>query len=269
MPTNLNQLWMVAGSGIFSQQRHIDMISHNVANANTVGFKASQAGFQSVIREVALSRQDANLFEQAQPGDTIQEGLGTVLTQTTHRFVQGPLERTNQPFNLAINGDGFFQITDREGRVLYTRAGDFQRDAQGRLVNSEGFFLNPQIEIPENVVETYIDSEGRVLGLMADPEEPPQELGVIQLASFANPDGLLNVGHNSFEATLASGPAQLGQPGTEGRGLLLNGFLERSNVDLGQEMVSMLRTQKAYSLSLRALGVADQIFKLANEMPSA
>ncbi len=269
MPTNLNQLWFVAGSGVYGQQRHMEIISNNVANANTLGFKASQVGFQAVIREATLNQEDAALFEQANPGDVIQEGLGVVFTQTPRLFVQGNLERTDQPHHLAIKGDGFFQVVDQEGRLRYTRAGDFQQDGQGRLVNGEGFFLSPQVQIPPEIVETYIDANGRILGRTADENAAPQEIGQVQIATFANPEGLDHVGRNSFVPTAISGPAQLGQPGTEGRGVLLNGFLEQSNVDLGHEMVTMLRTQRAYTLSLRALGVADQIYRLANEMPTA
>nr|HRJ43859.1 flagellar hook basal-body protein [Caldilineaceae bacterium] len=138
MPTSLNQLWNVAGSGVHSQQRALEVLSHNVANSNTIGFKASQTRFQAVIREVTLNAEEAGLFTQAQPGDVIQEGMGTLLTETSHLFSQGSLQRTEQPLNLAISGEGFFQVTDPAGAIRYTRAGDFQRDGGGRLVNRDG-----------------------------------------------------------------------------------------------------------------------------------
>ena len=165
-----------------SQQRYLEILSHNVANNNTVGFKASQARFQSVIRDVTLNAEEAGLFTTAQPGDVIQEGMGTLLTETTHSFSQGSLQRTGQPFHMAIDGEGFFQVTDAAGQVRYTRSGDFQRDAAGRLVNSEGYVLTPAITIPADAKETYIDSVGRVLGQPAEGADEPQLFGAIQLA---------------------------------------------------------------------------------------
>jgi flagellar basal-body rod protein FlgG len=267
MPTSINQLWNVAGSGVHSQQRYMEVVSHNIANNNTIGFKASQARFQAVIREATLNAEDAGLFVAAQPGDVIQEGMGTLLTATSHAFYQGSLQSTGEPFHMAISGEGFFQVTNPEGQVRYTRAGDFQRDAEGRLVNSQGHFLTPPITIPEEVTETYVDADGRVLGAPANEGEAPQLFGTVQIASFANEDGLVNVGENSFVPGVASGPAELGAPGAGQRGLLRNGFLENSNVDLGREMVTMLRTHRTYSLSLRALSMADRLHGMANELP--
>ena len=269
MPSSLNQLWTVAESGVQSQQRHIEILSHNVANNNTVGFKASQARFQAVIREVTLNAEDAGLFTTAQPGDVIQEGMGTLLTETTRSFAQGSMQRTGQPFHMAINGEGFFQVTDADGQLRYTRSGDFQRDATGHLVNGDGYRLTPAITLPADVTETYVDSNGRVLGPPAEGADEPQVFGAIQLASFANVDGLVNVGENSFVPGPASGPAQLGAPGEGGRGVLVSGFLENSNVDIGQEMVALLRSQRTYSLSLRALNLANQLYGMANDLPRA
>ncbi|MBX3052704.1 MAG: flagellar hook basal-body protein [Caldilineaceae bacterium] len=267
MPASLNQLWNVAGSGVHSQQRAMEVLSNNIANNNTVGFKASQSRFQAVIREVTLNEDDAGLFVTAQAGDVIQEGMGTLLTETTHIFSQGTMQRTEQPFHMAISGDGFFQVVNGDGQVRYTRAGDFRQDADGRLVNSEGHYLTPAITIPADVSETYVDASGRVLGRPAQAGDEPLLLGTIEIAQFDNPDGLINGGQNGFIANDVSGQAQLGAPGEEGRGILLSGFLENSNVDLGREMVTMLRTQRTYSLSLRALNLADQIHGMANELP--
>jgi len=267
MPASMNQLWNVAGSGVHSQQRAMEVLSHNIANNNTIGFKASQARFQAVIRDVTLTTEEAGLFTTAQPGDVIQEGMGTLLTETSHTFAQGTLQRTEQPFHLAISGEGFFQVTDGAGQLRYTRSGDFQRDAEGHLVNNEGHFLSPAITVPADVTETYVDASGQVLGRAAGSTDEPQLFGTVQIAQFANVDGLVNMGQNSFVPGVASGPAQLGAAGEGGRGTLLNGFVEDSNVDLGKEMVAMLRTQRAYSLSLRALNLADQIHGMANELP--
>lgn len=267
MPTSMNQLWNVASSGVHSQQRGMEVLSHNISNQNTIGFKASQARFQAVIREVTLSEEDAALFVAAQPGDVIQEGMGTLFTASTHSFSQGNLQRTEGPFHLAISGEGFFQVTDAAGQLRYTRAGDFQRDGDGNLVNSQGYALSPAIAIPEAITETYIDANGQVLGRTPGADEEPQVLGTVQIASFANVDGLVNVGQNTFVPGPNSGAAEMGAAGEGGRGILLNGFTESSNVDLSREMVTLLRTQRTYSLSLRALNLADQMYGMANELP--
>lgn len=268
MLNTLNHLWTIASSGIHSRQRHLDLLSHNVANTNTIGFKASQAGFQALIRDRVLTAEDAAVYVNAEAGDVVQEGMGALFTHSTHLFTQGSLQLTNVPSHLTINGDGFFQVADPAGRTLYTRAGDFHRDADGRLVNANGHWLQPNVAIPADVTEIYIDSSGRIFG-RANGQAAPQEYGVIQVAIFPNPDGLENVGGNAFIATEASGDAGVGIAGIEGRGALISGYLEGSNVDLSREMTELLRSQRAYSLGLRSLHVADEIFRLANEMPRA
>lgn len=267
MPTSLSQLWNVASSGVHSQQRYMEVVSHNIANNNTAGFKATQARFQALIRETTLNEEAAGLFVVAQPGDVIQEGMGTLLTETSHVFSQGSLQSTGEPFHMAISGDGFFQVTDDAGQLRYTRTGDFARDADGRLVNREGQFLAPPITVPEEITETYVDANGQVWGRTAEEAGAPALLGTVEIAYFVNEDGLVNVGQNSFVPGAASGPAELGAPGQGGRGVLINSFLENSNVDLGREMVTLLRTQRTYSLSLRALSMADKLHGMANELP--
>ncbi len=265
MATSLNQLWSVVSSGLHSQQRHLELLSHNIANVNTPGFKASRGEFQSLFRERILDEADAAIYLDAQPGDVVFEGLGTVFAGTTRLFSQGDVEQTGQPFHLAIQGDGFFQVRGVDGQLYYTRAGDFTQDGAGNLVNGQGQFLEPHIQIPAEVRETFVDRVGRIWGYTAEGET--LELGTIQLARFPNPEGLLSVGDNNFLPTAASGEAELGPPGEDGRGVLLSGFLEQSNVDLGQAMVTLLRTHRAYSLNLRALRITDELYRLSNDMP--
>jgi flagellar basal-body rod protein FlgG len=176
------------------------------------------------------------------------------------------MKQSGDPLHLAIGGEGFFRVVNAAGTELYTRAGDFHRDAAGNLVNAKGYTLQPAVTIPEDIVDVYIDSAGHIWG-RAEGEADVVELGVIQIALFASQDGLQNVGENAFIPTPASGPAQMGDASTEGRGTLMSGFLEESNVDLANEMTDILRSQRAYSLSLRALHTADEIFRLANELP--
>jgi flagellar basal-body rod protein FlgG len=266
MLNTLNHLWTIASSGIHSRQRHLDLLSHNVANLNTIGFKASQAGFQALIRERTLTEEDAALFIDAEAGDVVQEGMGALFTHSSHLFTQGSLQQTNDPLHLAINGDGFFQVVDPAGRTLYTRSGDFHRDAEGRLVNANGYRLQPDVVIGEDVAEIYIDSAGRIFGRVVGQADVAQ-IEAVQVAIFPNPDGLENVGSNAFIEAEASGAAIVGIAGIDGRGSLSSGYLEGSNVDLSREMTELLRSQRAYSLSLRSLHVADEIFRRANEMP--
>ncbi len=266
MQNTINHLWTISSGGLHSRQRQLDVLSHNIANSNTVGFKASQSGFQALVRERVLSEDEAAVFVNANAGDVIQEGMGTFFSHSTRLFSQGSLQQTNNQHHLAINGDGFFQLTDPAGQQLYTRAGDFQRDAEGRLVNSQGYRLQPQVTVPANVGEIYIDPAGQVFG-RADGEAKPALFGQIQLAIFANPDGLESVGDSALIATEASGAAQIANASQGGRGNLMAGYLENSNVDLANEMTELLRSQRAYSLGLRSLHIADEIFRMANEMP--
>ncbi|MEZ4639868.1 MAG: flagellar hook-basal body complex protein [Caldilineaceae bacterium] len=207
MLNSLNHLWGISASGIHSRQRQLDLLSHNIANVNTVGFKASQAGFQALIRNTVLTEEDAAVTVDGMPGESIQEGMGVLFTHSTHLFTQGTLNQTGDPHNMAITGDGFFQVTNPAGTVLYTRAGDFHRDLAGNLVTADGYRLQPVAAIPDDIAEIYIDPSGRILGRAAG-QTNVQELGVIQLALFENPDGLENVGKNAFVPTVASGPAQ-------------------------------------------------------------
>jgi flagellar basal-body rod protein FlgG len=266
MINSLNHLWEIASSGMQSRQRQLDLLSHNIANVNTIGFKASQAGFQALIRNTVLTEEDAAVTENGLPGQSVREGMGALFTHSTHLFTQGTVTQTDDPHNLAINGDGFFQVTNPAGDILYTRAGDFHRDLAGNLVTTDGYRLQPAVAIPDAITEIYIDPSGRILGREVGNAQA-QELGVIQLALFENPNGLENVGKHAFVATAASGPAQLGEATFGGRGALLSGYLEGSNVDLSQEMTELLRSQRAYSMSLRSLHVADELFRMANEMP--
>lgn len=265
MSVTLNQLWQIAGSGIHARQRQLDILSHNVANLNTVGYKASQPGFQALIRERRLSEEEAMIFAVANPGDLIQEGMGTVLTHETKLFSQGSLMQTNDPYHLAIIGDGFFQVAAPNGELLYTRGGDFVRNVDGRLVTNNGYVLQPLIDLPEEVTEVYIDGEGVLFGRTVDNPEPAI-FGQVQLARFPNVDGLESAGDSMFRPTDASGVAEIGDPNQDGLGGLLSGYLEGSNVDMGREMTKLLQSQRAYTLSLRSLRVADEIFQMANQL---
>ncbi len=265
MLTSLDQFWYSAASGIYARQRQMDVISHNIANVNTVGFKASRPGFQAVIRDRVLSDSEAALFTEANPGDRYVEGLGAAFTHSLRQFSQGPLQESSGEFHLAIAGEGFFQFQSPNGEIVYSRAGDLQKDANGDLVNSTGYRLLPPVQIPPDTVNTYIDKRGTVW-IQREGDETPEALGTIQIALFPNPDGLENVGENYFVPTDASGDAILEDAGVEGRGTLLQGYLEGSNVDLGEQLVETLRAQRAYSLSLRSLYIADEMYRMVNDL---
>jgi flagellar basal-body rod protein FlgG len=265
MPTSLNELWNVSASGIFARQRQVQVISHNVANANTLGFRAGQAGFQALVQDVALGEEEAAVFEAAQPGDVIQDWRGTYLAQTTPLFNQGALEETGHASHMAIAGDGFFQVSLPDGTLAYTRAGDFRRDAAGEWVTASGARLAPPVVIPEDVIDVYVDPRGQILGRAAGEDELAP-IGQVEIATFPNADGLARIGDTLFAATPASGPADLGLPGEAGRGTLFSGYVEGSNVDLGSQMVDLMRAQRNYSLNLRALRTADEMYRLANDI---
>jgi flagellar basal-body rod protein FlgG len=265
MPISLNQLWSIAASGIHARQRQMEVISHNIANANTIGFKGSQAGFQAVIREQEITAKDAIVYSARNPGDKIQEGLGTSFTHSPHLFSQGSLEQSDSNLHLAIMGEGFFQLQTPSGKLVYTRAGDFQQDASGRIVNSAGLRLSPDLSLPSDVTDVYADTTGRIWGRQAG-SDTPQVFARIQLALFSNPDGLENAGQNLFLPTPASGEAIVGNPGTAGLGTIVSGFLENSNVDLGSQLVDMMRAQHSYSLSLRSLYSADEMYRIINDL---
>src|SRR5262245_9524806 len=253
-----------AASGMNAQQSNIDNVAHNLANVNTSGFKKSHMQFEDLVyQEMKVPGSATSAAGEAPIG--LEMGLGTRPIATARDFSKGNLRATNSPLDIAIEGDGFFQITLPDGTTGYSRAGSLQRDAQGMLVTSDGYPVEPQISIPSNATAVMISKDGIVSAAIAG-QQATQQLGTLELATFQNPAGLRPLGGNLFEATTASGDPQTGVPGTDGRGTIAQGFLEDSNVSVVEEMVNMILGQRAYEANSKVIKAADEMLAHVNNL---
>jgi flagellar basal-body rod protein FlgG len=257
----IRALW-TAASGMESQQKNIDVIANNLANVNTTGFKKSRADFQDLMYQ-NLKTTGAPSTNTTQIPTGIQIGLGSRLAAVTKIFTTGDFSQTGNELDLAIEGDGFFQIQLPDGSTAYSRSGAFKKDSTGRVVTSDGYPLLPAITIPTNATKTTIGTDGTVSVLQAGQNTATQ-VGNIQLASFSNPSGLSAQGKNLFIVSDASGAATTGTPGQTGLGTLAQGFLEMSNVSVMEEMVNMITGQRAYEVNSKAVQAADEMLQTAN-----
>ncbi len=254
-------LW-AAKTGLDAQQKRMSVISNNLANANTTGFKRDRAVFEDLlyqnIRQVgAQSSQDTQLPS----GLAIGTGVRIVATEKLH--TQGNLAVTDSPTDMAIQGRGFFEILMPDGSQAYTRDGSFQLDYQGQMVNSSGFVLQPGITVPANTSSLTIGLDGTVSALVPGNTAPTQ-LGQIQLVDFVNPVGLQAKGGNLFAETAASGSPQVAAPGQNGVGTVIQGSVETSNVNVVEELVSMIETQRAYEINSKAISTTDGMLQYLN-----
>jgi flagellar basal-body rod protein FlgG len=247
-----------------SQALNLDVISNNLANVNTSGFKKSRAEFQDLLYETLLPAGTASSQDTEIPAG-IQLGHGTRPSTVLKIFSQGNMENTQNELDLAIEGDGFFQITLPNGETAYTRDGAFKLDSDGRIVNSDGFTMEPEIAIPSDAMSISVGLDGTVSVLQAG-ESIPSEIGTIELARFINPAGLISMGKNLFIPSEASGNEVIGTPGEDGMGTLAQGFLEMSNVSVVDEMVNMITAQRAYESNSKAIQAADDMLQLANNV---
>jgi len=259
----MRALW-TAATGMQAKQLDIDVIANNLANINTTGFKKSRVDFQDLMYQTVRVKGAPHTQENQIPTG-IEVGLGVRPAAVQKLFFQGDAYETGNPLDVAIEGDGFFQVLLADGTVGYTRDGSFKLDAQGRIVTSDGFPLEPPITVPQDAESITIGQDGTVTAKIAGETEP-QELGVIELARFINPAGLQSIGRNLYVATVASGEPQLGTPGFDGLGTLAQGFLETSNVQAVEEMVRMISAQRAYEINSKAISVADEMMSIANNM---
>lgn len=259
----MRSLW-VSKSGMEAQQTQLDHISQNLANSGTNGYKQSHAVFEDLMYQ-NLRQSGANSSEQTQLPTGLQVGLGVRAVATSRQFTQGTLTQTSNNLDLAIQGKGFFQITMPDGTTGYTRDGAFQMDAQGQLVTNNGYLVQPGITVPANATNLTIGQDGTVTASIPG-QVAPQNLGQIQLASFVNPAGLEPKGQNLFAETSASGAPQTGAPTVQGMGTLSQGFVESSNVNVVQELVTMIQTQRAYELNSKAIQTSDQMLQKLGQM---
>ncbi|MFB3819150.1 MAG: flagellar basal-body rod protein FlgG [Candidatus Methylomirabilales bacterium] len=253
-----------AATGMAAQQLNIDTTSNNLANVNTAGFKRSRVDFQDLLYQTPRVP-GATTAQGAEAPTGIQVGSGVRPVSTQRIFSQGDFQQTGNPLDLVIEGDGFFQVIRPDGSTAYTRAGSFRSDANGRLVNPDGFALQPEISIPAEAQSISIGTDGAVAVTLAG-NAAPQQVGTIELARFANPAGLQAIGRNLYLPTPASGTATTGAPGSQGFGTLSQGFIEMSNVKVVEEMVNLIIGQRAYEAGSKAVQSADEMLQLANNL---
>jgi flagellar basal-body rod protein FlgG len=250
-------LW-TAKSGLEAQQTKLDVISNNLANVSTNGFKKSRPIFEDLLYQnirqpgAVSSEQNTNLPSGLQVGT----GVRAVATERLHS--QGGLQGTENSRDLAIDGEGFFQVQMPNGDTAYTRDGSFQKDQNGQLVTSSGYLIQPTISIPENALSITVAKDG-VVSVTQPGTTQSAVVGQIQVATFVNTSGLQSIGENLYLATDASGPASENQPGLNGAGKLLQGYVETSNVNVVEEMVSMIQTQRAYEINSKAVKTSDEM----------
>ena len=259
----INSLW-ISKTGMEAQQTQLDVISHNLANVSTTGFKRSNAVFEDLMYQ-NLRQVGANSTEQSQLPTGLQLGLGVRTVATSRSFSQGSMQQTSNQFDLAIKGNGFFQVTQPDGTIGYTRDGSFQVDAQGRLVTSSGLPVANGITVPPSATNVSIAADGTVSATLPN-SATPQNIGSLALANFVNPAGLEPRGDNLYVETAASGQPNGGTAGTNGLGTVMQGFLETSNVNVVQELVYMIQTQRAYEMNSKAIQTSDQMLQKLGQL---
>jgi flagellar basal-body rod protein FlgG len=254
-----------AASGMTAQQMNVDNIAHNLANANTVGFKMRRTQFQDLLYQNHL-QPGASAGAQTTVPSGLQLGLGTRPSSNEIIFSQGSFQATNNPFDLVIEGRGFFQVRRPGGDLAYTRAGTFHLDRDGNLVTSDGDALEPQITIPPDAQSVTIAPDGTV-SYTQPGQTSAQVGGQIQLANFSNPAGLNSLGRNLYAPTDASGDAVMGTPGgQEGIGSLLQGYIEQSNVSVVEEFINLIVSQRAYEANSKVVKAADEMYQQVNNI---
>jgi flagellar basal-body rod protein FlgG len=247
----------IARTGLDAQQTNLDVIANNIANVSTNGFKRSQAVFQDLLYQT-LRQPGAQSSQQTQIPSGLMLGTGVRPISTEHIFTQGGLTQTGNSLDIAINGQGFFQIQMPDGTLAYTRDGSFQQDSQGQIVTASGFPLSPAVTIPSNATSVTISRDG-IVSVVQPGTAAPTQVGTIQLATFVNPGGLQSTGENLFVETASSGTPTPGTPGTNGAGLLQQAFVETSNVNVAEELVNMIQAQRAFELNSRVITTSDQM----------
>jgi flagellar basal-body rod protein FlgG len=254
----IRSLW-IAKTGMEGQQVKLDAISNNLANVATTGFKRGGVVFEDLMYQT-LRQAGAASTDQTQLPTGLQVGLGVRAAASTRNFSQGTLQQTTGQLDVAIKGPGFLQIQLPDGTTGYTRDGSLQVDPNGQLVTNSGFTVQPGITIPANAQSVTIAQDGTLTAQLAG-QAAPQTIGQLQLASFVNPAGLESRGQNLFAETAASGTPNAGAPGSNGLGTLQQGFVEGSNVNVVEELVSMIATQRAYELNSKAIQTSDQMLQ--------
>jgi flagellar basal-body rod protein FlgG len=252
----IRSLW-IAKTGLDAQQLNLDVISNNLANVSTNGFKRSRAVFEDLLYQT-LRQPGAQSTQTTQVPSGLTLGTGTRPVSTERIYTQGTLQQTQNPLDMAINGQGFFQIQMPDGTLAYTRDGAFQKDNTGQVVTSSGYPLSPAITVPQNALTITISRDGIVNVTMPGATAPTQ-VGTVQLATFINIGGLQSVGENLFVETASSGAPTPNTPGLNGTGLINQGYVETSNVNVAEELVTMIQTQRAYEINSKVITTSDSM----------
>ncbi len=255
----------IAATGMLAQQLNVEVISNNIANMSTTGFKRQRAEFQDLIYQ-NLERPGASTSDAGNIDPTgVQVGYG-VKTGSVYRITeQGSMTRTDNHYDLAINGRGYFQILTPDGRTAYTRAGNFSSSPTGQIVTEDGYVVQPEIQIPENALDFSISPSGNVQALLPG-QTAPQDLGQLTLATFVNPAGLEALGDNLLVETAASGPATVGNPGSTGFGSVNQNYVEASNVNPVTEISSLIMAQRAYEMNSKVINATDEMMQNTSQI---
>ncbi|MGA7779729.1 MAG: flagellar basal-body rod protein FlgG [Paraburkholderia sp.] len=260
----MNRSLYIAATGMNAQQSQMDVISNNLANVSTNGFKGSRAVFEDLLYQT-VRQPGADSTQQTQVPSGIQLGTGVQQVATERLYTQGNLQQTGNSKDVAINGSGFFQVQMPDGTTAYTRDGSFQTNAQGQLVTSSGYQIIPSITIPVNATSLTIASDGAV-SITQPGSTNSNQIGSLQIATFINPAGLDAQGENLFSETSSSGTPNVTAPGSNGSGSLQQNYVETSNVNVVQELVNMIQTQRAYEINSKAVTTSDQMLQTLSQM---
>ncbi|WP_028081891.1 flagellar basal-body rod protein FlgG [Solimonas soli] len=259
----MNQALWVAKTGLDAQQTRMSVVSNNLANVNTTGFKKGRAAFEDLLYQT-VRQPGAQTSQQTQSPTGLMLGTGVRVVATDKNFTQGNLSQTGNALDVAINGRGFFQVQMPDGTLAYTRDGSFQLDSQGQLVTAGGYPVQPGIQIPTGAQSISISTDG-IVSVQVAGNSAPQQVGQLLTADFINPAGLQARGENLYTETAASGSPQTGAPSQSGFGALQQGALESSNVNVVEELVNMIETQRAYEMNSKAIATSDQMLQFVTQ----
>ncbi|WP_035053208.1 flagellar basal-body rod protein FlgG [Andreprevotia chitinilytica] len=260
----MRSLW-IAKTGMDAMQTNIDVISHNLANVNTNGYKRERPVFEDLLYQ-NLRQPGGSTSQTTQLPTGLQLGTGVRTVATSRIHLQGSLQQTSNNLDMAINGDGFFQISQPDGTTAYTRDGSFQLDNQGNVVTANGLSISPALQVPAGTTSLTIGKDGTVSAVVNNNSAAPVTLGTIQLATFINPPGLQSIGDNLLLETSASGAPTVGTPGTNGLGAINQGFVETSNVNVTEELINMITAQRAYEINSKAIQASDQMLQKLSQL---
>jgi flagellar basal-body rod protein FlgG len=255
---------MTAATGMEAQQLYMDTISNNLSNVNTGGFKRSKIEFQDLMYQT-IREPGVRNFEGSMAPAGIECGLGVRPAATQRVFEQGSLNQTSNPLDWAIKGDGFYQITMPDGSTMYSRDGAFKLSSDGSIVTSSGFYLSPEITVPENSTDLTVSEDGKI-SVILPGEKNSTEIGQVELVRFINPSGLKSLGGNLYAQSDASGEPVVSLPGEEGTGTILQNYSEASNVQIVDEMVNMISAQRAFEIISKAIQVGEDMMQVANNL---